>query len=82
MTQQLTELVAADLAPAIDAIATAAKRVAAQRAKQVAQVSGGAVETTPEQLTAIEARAVDELSAELRTQLRDVATVYITSITE
>ncbi len=80
MSQQFTGQVVADLGPAIQAIAEAAKRIAAQRAQAVAQVSGGAVETTPDQLAAIELKVVDELSAALREELRDVARVYITNI--
>lgn len=82
MSQQFIATVVNDLGPAIQAIATAATRVSIKRAEQVALVSGGAVETTPEQLTAIESVAAQEMFTELAAQLRDVANVYVVTINQ
>lgn len=82
MSEQITTQVTSDLAPAIDAIAMAATLIGAARAAKVAEVSGGAVTTTPEQLAAITAAADEELSVALREQLRDVIGVYIINISK
>lgn len=80
MSQQFTGQVVADLAPAIEAIQAAAKRIAAKRAEDVERVSSGAVQTTPDQLAAIEERVADELFARLAEQIRDVVRVHITAV--
>lgn len=82
MSQPLMTAIAADIGAAIDAIAIAAARRAQSRAAEVSRVSGGAVETTPEQLAAIQARASDELFGELRAQLRDVASVFVLNLNQ
>jgi hypothetical protein len=80
MPEDITVQVSSDLAPAIEAVAQASVRIASLRAAKVAEVSGGAVTTTPDQLTAITAAASAELFADLRQQLRDVINVYIVNI--
>lgn len=80
MSEQFMAAIAADLAPAFDAIAVEAERRAQVRATEVARVSGGAVQTTPDQLAAIKSKASDELFDELRVELRDVANVFVLNL--
>lgn len=71
-----------DLSPDIDsAIASASARVAQGRAEKVGEVSGGAVQTTAEQLDAMKRKASDELYSSLREQLASLFRVYKINIT-
>lgn len=71
-----------DLSPDIDStIATASVRVAQGRANKVAEVSGGAVQTTPDQLDAMRVKAADEMYSSLREQLASLFRVYGINIT-
>lgn len=80
MSEQIIDQVTSDLAAAIEAISMASVLIGNARAAKVAEVSGGAVTTTPEQLAAITAAADSELSIALREQIRDVISVYIVNI--
>jgi len=71
-----------DLSPDIDGtIAGASVRVAQGRADKVSEVSGGAVQTTPEQLDAMRTKAADEMYSTLREQLASLFRVYTINVT-
>lgn len=80
MSEQFTSQIVADLAPVSAAIDSAADRLATQRAANVAQISGGVIQTTPEQLAAIQANVADELRLAFRERLTDAAGAFIANI--
>lgn len=82
MSESVISGISADIAPAIDAIAIESAKRAQGRANEIARVSGGAVETTAEQLSAIQAKASDELFDELRERIRDVVRAFNLNISQ
>jgi len=76
MPEAFMAAIAADLAPHFETLKQASAAVAKERAEGIAQLSGGAVQASAEQLAAIESAVCAQLCEQLRERLRDVARVY------
>lgn len=78
-TNEITASLAPELDRALAVIGTIAQRQAEGRATSIAQLSNGAVTTSPEQVEAIAAGIRADLIGELRDQVRSTVSSYTAS---
>ncbi|WP_323162827.1 hypothetical protein [Stenotrophomonas maltophilia] len=77
----ITAAIEPDIARALSVVTSVAQKQAVARAESIAQLSGGAVVTSPDQVAAIAAGIQDGLVNEIREQVRSTLNAY-TATTE